>query len=109
MEANLRVGFLLPLRHTILASTYTPDTSGGATWQSVSELRTRFDVGGFGGAGLTGDIGGGAGVFIQGGFGLLSLHARDETVLGLAFLNGENKADELSEAERVVEYVRGKD
>lgn len=103
-EAYFRMGVLLPIRHTILAHTYTPDTSGGAFWQTAAELRTSFGVGGFGGGGVTADLGSGFGLFIQGGFGLLSLRARDETVLALVFANGDNVASQLSEAERVIEY-----
>lgn len=109
-EAHFRAGALVPLRHTIRSASSTFDTTVLPYWQTVTELRTRFGIGAFGGLGVTATVGAGFGIFLQGDFGLLSLRTRDETVLIAVFesANGSvNFTEQLSEAERRVEYLDG--
>jgi hypothetical protein len=104
VEAHLRAGVLLPLRHTIHAETYTSGPGSTPLWETASELRTCFSPGGFGGADVTADLGAGFGLFFQGSFGLLSLRALDETVQRIAVAGNDEYTDRLTKAERVVEY-----
>lgn len=104
-EAHIRLGVLVPLRHSIRAESITEDIFDDVLWQSSSRLRTRFSVGGFGGVGLTAKLSDGFGLFVQGDFGLLSLRTRDEIVERLFGPDYEDLMPRIGEAQRVINYV----
>jgi hypothetical protein len=106
-EAHIRLGALLPVRHSIHTESIIEDTAfHDMLWQSSTQLRTRFSIGGFGGVGLTRELGSGFGLFLQGDFGLLSLRARDEVVESLVgpAPDHENLLPQLEDWQRAIHY-----